>query len=130
MTGRQHGRLRYNDGFLLIAMAIADGALFGIRSLDDLWKQRMVDGDNEMPLLWNESASDLPIARRIEGGKVTQKPMSEERFRRIFDAVLQCAGYVGIRRSVRQIRRETAGKLNSRISYPEISVPLRKLPHR
>ncbi|KAH6847521.1 hypothetical protein B0I37DRAFT_431117 [Chaetomium sp. MPI-CAGE-AT-0009] len=43
-------------------MAIADGALFGISSLDDLWQQRMVNGDNEMPLLWNDSASNLPIA--------------------------------------------------------------------
>ncbi|KAK3896489.1 hypothetical protein C8A05DRAFT_20540, partial [Staphylotrichum tortipilum] len=113
MTGRQHGRLRYNDGFFLLAMAIADGALFGIHSLDDLWEQRIIDGDNEMPLLWNESASALPIARRVEHGKVTLQPMSEWRFRRMFDAVLTGSDYVGIRPSVHQIRRETAGKLNS-----------------
>jgi hypothetical protein len=71
MTGRQYSRLRYNDGFFLLVMAIADGALFGIYSLEELWQQRMVDGDNEMPLLWDEPASALPIVRRIEKGEVS-----------------------------------------------------------
>lgn len=44
MTGRQHSRLRYNDGFLLIAMAIADGALFGISSLDNYQLMATEDG--------------------------------------------------------------------------------------
>ena len=106
--------LRYNDGFLLLTMAIADGVLFGIQSMDDLWQQRIPDGDNEMHLLWNESASTLPIARRIENGKLSDKPMTKSRFTTIFDAVLRSAGYVGIGPSVHQIRRETAGKLNSK----------------
>ncbi|KAK3898146.1 hypothetical protein C8A05DRAFT_38281, partial [Staphylotrichum tortipilum] len=75
-------------------MAIADGALFGIHSLDDLWQQRIIDDDNEMPLLWDESASALPIARRVEHGKVTLQPMSEAKFRRMFNMVLTGSGYV------------------------------------
>ncbi len=90
----------------------------------------MVDGDNEMTLLWNESASALPIARRVSHGKVTLHPMSECRFRRIFDMVLMGSAYVGIRPSVHQIRRETAGKLNSRAPHEEVRAPLHRLTHR
>lgn len=105
-------------------MAIADGALFGIHSLDDLWQQKMVAGDNEMLLLWNESASALPIARCIKNGKVSLQPISQWRFRRMFNMVLIGSGYVGIRPSVHQIRRETARQLNSRVSYLGVRVPL------
>ncbi|KAH6617437.1 hypothetical protein F5144DRAFT_586453, partial [Chaetomium tenue] len=121
MTGRQRNKLRYNDGFLLVMMAIADGALFGISSPDDLWQQRIPDGDNETHLLWNDSASTLPIARRIENGKVSREPMTEKRFRTIFDAVIRGSDYVGITPSVHQIRRETAGKLNKRYTAAERS---------
>ncbi|KAH6614601.1 hypothetical protein B0J18DRAFT_439744 [Chaetomium sp. MPI-SDFR-AT-0129] len=121
MTGRQRDKLRYNDGFLLVMMAIADGALFGISSPDDLWKQRIPDGDNETHLLWNDSASTLPIARRIGEGKVSRAPMTENRFRAIFDAVIRGSDYVGITPSVHQIRRESAGKLNKRYTEAERS---------
>jgi hypothetical protein len=126
MTGKQRNKLRYNDGFLLVMMAIADGALFGISSPDDLWQQRIPDGDNETHLLWNDSASTLPIARRIENGKVSREPMTEKRFRTIFDAIIRGSDYVGITPSVHQIRRETAGKLNSNSPGPEGRV-LRRL---
>jgi hypothetical protein len=64
-------------------------------------------------------ASTLPIARRIENGKVSRAPMTEDRFRTILDAVIQGSDYLGIGPSVRQIRRKTAGKLNSNPSDPE-----------
>jgi hypothetical protein len=45
-------------------MAIADGALFGYKTLDNLKMQEIPAGENEVPLRFKESALDRPILRK------------------------------------------------------------------
>lgn len=100
---------------MLLLMAIADGALYGIHSLDDLWEQRIGEGDNEKQLLWKKKSKNQPIARRIRNGQVSPtEPWPVERFRKIFRDTLQQAGYVGIQPRINQVRRETGIQLESR----------------
>jgi hypothetical protein len=39
-------------------MAIADKALFGFNSVDDLWRQEFIPGEEELPLRWNKYVED------------------------------------------------------------------------
>jgi hypothetical protein len=49
-AGREHEKFIYNDAAFLLVMAIADGALFGYETLDDLQMQEIPEGENELPL--------------------------------------------------------------------------------
>jgi len=95
----------YNDGALLLAMAIADKALFGFNSMEDLWRQKIPTGEDELPLRWNESVNDLPILRKatINDG-VTKERMSKSMFSRIHSSTLRNAGYF-CGSSIHSIRR-------------------------
>jgi len=62
-------------------MAIADGALFGFKSLDDLQKQEIPPGKNELILQYNESVLDRPILRKCtKADGVTDEPMPKSAF--------------------------------------------------
>ena len=46
----QHGTLLYDDTQYLLALALADNAIWGIDTFDDLWQLQIPDGYNELPL--------------------------------------------------------------------------------
>ena len=46
----QHGILLYDDTQYLLALALADNAIWGIDTFDDLWQLQIPDGDDELPL--------------------------------------------------------------------------------
>lgn len=60
----QHLKLLHDDTQYLLAMAFADKALYGIESPAELWKMDIPDGDDELPLRWNDEVLDLPIVRQ------------------------------------------------------------------
>jgi hypothetical protein len=49
-AGKEHEKFIYNDAAFLLAMAIANGALFRVENLDDIKKQEIPPGDNELVL--------------------------------------------------------------------------------
>ncbi|KAI9764758.1 MAG: hypothetical protein M1840_008027 [Geoglossum simile] len=49
-ASREHAKLLYNNGALLLAMAIADEALFGFNSMEDLWRQEIPQGEDKVSL--------------------------------------------------------------------------------
>lgn len=56
---------------MLLIMAIADGVLFGISYLKRLLKLCILDGDNEIDLLWTEGSDEWPIVHKIICGEVS-----------------------------------------------------------
>jgi hypothetical protein len=112
--------LLYNDGALLLPMAIADKALFGFNSVDDLWWQEFITGEDELPLRWNKSVEDLPILRNVtmEEG-VTEDPMSKWTFLRIFRSTLRNAGYF-CGSSIHQIR--LGKKVDGRLCFSGLNL--------
>src|SRR5436305_13454778 len=99
----------YNDGAFLLAMAIADGALFGFESMSDLWRQKIPMGEEELQLRWNESVQDQPILRAITPDGVIEEPMSKSQFMRIHKSTLLNAGYFS-NCSIHAIRRNLGKK--------------------
>jgi hypothetical protein len=60
---KEHLKLIYNCTAYLLTMAIADNALFGIESLDNLLKLEIPPGKEKLELSFKESALNRPILR-------------------------------------------------------------------
>jgi len=63
-TGKEHPKRIYNCTAYFLAMAVANNALFGIESLEDLQKLEILAGEEELSLSFKESALDRPILRK------------------------------------------------------------------
>jgi hypothetical protein len=59
MAGIGHDRFIYDDTVFLLAIVLVDGALFGFESLDDLQRQQIPPGEDELILRFKESALNL-----------------------------------------------------------------------
>ena len=110
----QHGTLLHDDTQFLLALAIADHAIWGVNTLDDLWQLRIPDGEDELLLRWNDSVMDLPILRNatMRDG-VTNEPLLKRTFDRIVKDVLNHSGFFG-HATVHAIRRFVGKKINGK----------------
>lgn len=108
----QHSTLLHDDTQFLLALAIADHAIWGVNTLDDLWQLQIPDGDNELPLRWNDSVMHLPILRKatMRDG-VTNEPLLKGSFERIVKSVLNLSGFFEDA-TVHAIRRFVGKKIN------------------
>jgi hypothetical protein len=62
-------------------VAIADGTLFGLESIDDLLSERIAEGDDYKRLRFHDHALERPILRKCtKAGGVTDELMSQETF--------------------------------------------------
>ena len=105
-------------------MAIADNALFGIESLEDLQKLEIPAGEEELSLCFKESALDRQILRKCSKEKGTiEEMMPKSAFLRIFRAMMKKAGYF-CGTSIHAIRRYLGKKVDgkSRLFGPSPSV--------
>jgi hypothetical protein len=112
-AGKEHSRLLYNDGAMLLTLASADKALFGFDSLEDLWQQEIPPGETHVVLRWKESVEELPILRQIKKGIVTEDPWLLSSFTAMFREVLDIEGYSS-GAGVHQIRRDLGKKVDSK----------------
>lgn len=93
-AAKEDGRLFYNDAGFLLVLALADGALEGYRTFDDLREQVIPADRDEVPLRFKQEVLNLPIARKCtKSGGVTNDPMSKSQFEAIFRSSLINAGY-------------------------------------
>lgn len=113
----------YNDACLLLNMAIADDALFGYETLDDVRQQVIPAGKDELILRFKDSALEQPILRKCtKAGGVTDKPMPESAFRTVFQSTLVNAGYLWSL-SIHAIRRSLGKKVDSKY-FTQLASPL------
>ncbi|KAK5045118.1 hypothetical protein LTR84_009451 [Exophiala bonariae] len=92
---KEYKRLFYNDTDFLLAIAIADGALFSYDTLDDVRQQIIPTGKDEVILRFKDAALDRPILRKCtKAGGVTDDPMPKSAFLAIFKSTLINAGYL------------------------------------
>lgn len=86
--------LIYNDAAFLLVLAIADEALFGFKSLDDIRRQEIPAGEDQLLLSYTESALDRPILRKCTKAEgVTEEPMPKATFLAIYEKSMKNAGY-------------------------------------
>jgi hypothetical protein len=113
-AAREHKQLFYNDAGILLAMATADDALFGYNSLEDIRKQKIPAGQDELVLRFKDSALNLPILRKCtKTSGVADDIMSKSSFTSIFKSTLTNAGYFcGL--SIHAIRRQLGKDVDSK----------------
>jgi hypothetical protein len=76
-------------------MAIADGALFGYKSIAELREQQIPEGEDELPLRFHVSALNRPILRKYtQAHGVTEEPMPLHAFLDIWRSTLVNADYL------------------------------------
>jgi hypothetical protein len=96
-------------------MAIADGALFGYKSLEDVRAQEIPAGQDELILRFKDSALERPILRKCtKTGGVTDDPMPKSSFTTIFRSILTNAGYL-CGPSIHAIRRQLGKGVDSKL---------------
>jgi hypothetical protein len=61
IIGKEREKFIYNNAAFLLAMAIANSALLRYKTLNDLYKQEIPLGENELHLWFNRSALNQPI---------------------------------------------------------------------
>jgi hypothetical protein len=113
-TGKEHPKLIYNSTAYFVAMALADGALYGIESVEDLLKMEIPAGQDEIDLIFKKSVLDLPILRNCTKEKgTTEEIMPTSAFLRIFRAMMKKAGYM-CGTSIHAIRRYLGKKVDGK----------------
>ena len=96
-----------------MCMGLADKALFGFSSPDDLGEQKIPDGRNEVHLRWHDWALDIPICRAADRQRIIlpHTAMPQHIFTAILGRVLMTL-YVGVLISIHQIRRQLGKKID------------------
>ncbi|KAN0069234.1 Protein of unknown function (DUF3435) domain containing protein [Elaphomyces granulatus] len=129
-AAKDHGRLFYNDAGFLLAMAIADDALFGYESLEDVRAQEIPSGKDELILRFKDSALERPILRRCtKTGGVTSDPMPKSSFTAILKSTLTNAGYL-YGPSIHAIRRQLGKEVDKRYTAVQRSQHLTQADER
>ena len=104
----------HDDTQHLLTIALADGALYGIGSTEDLWDRDILDGDDALPLRWKDEVLELPIVRNaIKAHGVTNTPLPKLTFERILKSVLNLSGYFGTA-TIHAIRRALGKKVDGK----------------
>ena len=117
-TRNEHEKFIYNDTAFLLAMDIADGALFGYKTLDDLQKQEKSHGREQDPFSIQQVSLEAAILRRCSKAKgIRNGPMPRAAFTKIFGNALKNAGYL-CATSIRAIHRQLGKKVDER--YTEV----------
>ncbi|MCJ1474750.1 hypothetical protein MMC13_003410 [Lambiella insularis] len=113
-AAKEHKCLFYNDAGFLLAIAIADGALFGYDTLDDIRRQQIPSGENELLLRFKDSSLSQPMLRKCtKTGGVTHEPIPKSSFTSIFKSAMTNAGYFcGL--SIHAIRRQLGKGIDKR----------------
>jgi hypothetical protein len=118
-TGKEHPKLIYNCTAYFLSLALADNALFGIQSLEDLQKLEIPAGEEELGLSFKESALDRPILRKCTKEKGTlEEMMPKSAFLRIFQAMMKKAGYF-CGTSIHAVRRYLGKKVDGKSHSPD-----------
>jgi hypothetical protein len=93
-------------------MAIADNALFGITSVEDLQQMEIPPEQDELILIYNEDVKDTYVLKKCTKAKgVTEEPMPKSAFCAIFQAFMKIIGYFcGM--SIHAIRRYLGKKVD------------------
>ena len=123
-AAKEHERFFYNDAGFLLAMAIADNALFGYESFEDVRAQEIPSGQDELVLRFMDSALERPILRKCtKTGGVTDDPMPKSSFTAIFKSTLTNTGYI-CGPSIHAIRQQLGKGVDSKL-VPLISTSCR-----
>ena len=107
----------YSGALYLLALALADNALYGFSSSEEVFEQRIPEGQDELVLRWNEEAEDRCIARGITAEGASEDPLTKEAYHADFRKILNNAGYF-LTATVHAMRRNLGAAVQGQSSFP------------
>lgn len=77
---RDHSRPQFASGLLLAIIAISQGTINGIHTLEDLAQMELQEGEDEIPLSWRHDAMEKPVFRNVTAQGAQDLTLTTERF--------------------------------------------------
>jgi hypothetical protein len=110
---KSKNRLLYNGLMFFFALAIADNALKGYETLDDLMKARLPEGRDSWELQWEEEARGLPVLRMASANGVDKSRALT--YAALWNQIVPLGYEIGCRDSLKihAIRAGVANKIKS-----------------
>jgi hypothetical protein len=97
----------------LLALALADNAIFGYSSADEIWQQSIPPGENELRLQWNKEAENRCIVRGITATEDSEAAMTKAQFHNDFRRVMNNADYFKTA-TIHAVRRALGAVVNGK----------------
>ncbi|KAK2051913.1 hypothetical protein LY76DRAFT_673081, partial [Colletotrichum caudatum] len=113
VSGEGDTTLLYNEITFLLNLALADSALEGISTWDDIHQIRIPEGKTHVSLSWKDDVLLLPVLRKVKDGVVTEEPMTKREFQDIWKALLLGEGFHG-HGGIHMVRRGLGKQLEER----------------
>ncbi|KAJ5145808.1 uncharacterized protein N7515_000372 [Penicillium bovifimosum] len=115
---RDSNKPQFASGQLLLALALAHGALFGIETVSDLEEFDLSNG--EIPLKWKESFKTKPIFRNVTADGPQEIPLTNKEFSSYLHQIFDAAGY-SEHPTIHCLRRNLAKEVESRYGSAPVS---------
>lgn len=107
----------YSGALYLLALALADNALYGFSTPKEVFEQRIPEGQDELVLRWNEEAEDRCIVRGVTAEGVSEDPLTKETYQADFQKILKNACYF-VTATVHAMRRALGAAVKSQSLLP------------
>ncbi|PYH76431.1 hypothetical protein BO82DRAFT_347115 [Aspergillus uvarum CBS 121591] len=105
----------YSGALYLVALALADKALFGFTTPEEFFEQRIPEGQNELVLRWNDEARNRCIIRSATAEGVSEDPMTKESYQADFRRIMAAACYY-VTATVHAMRRALGAAVEEKYS--------------
>ncbi|KAJ5139024.1 uncharacterized protein N7515_003872 [Penicillium bovifimosum] len=115
---RDSNKPQFASGQLLLALALAHGALFGIETVSDLEEFDLSNG--EIPLEWKESFKTKPIFRNVTADGPQEIPLTNKEFSSYLHQIFDAAGY-SEHPTIHCLRRNLAKEVEARYGSAPVS---------
>ncbi|KAJ5971697.1 uncharacterized protein N7479_001615 [Penicillium vulpinum] len=116
---RDSNRPQFASGYLLLSLALAHGAIYGVDTVDDLAQFDLSNG--EIPLRWKEEYLDKPVLRHATADGPQETPLTKQKFCSCLRQIFTAAGYFGELATIHCIRRNLGKKVEKRNGSAPVS---------
>ncbi|CAG7932841.1 unnamed protein product [Penicillium olsonii] len=116
---RDSNRPQFASGYLLLSLALAHGALFGVNTVDDLAQFDLSNG--EIPLRWKDEYLEKPVLRHATADGPQETPLTKQKFCSCLRQIFAAAGYFGELATIHCIRRNLGKKVEKRHGSAPVS---------
>ncbi|KAJ5112663.1 hypothetical protein N7532_000708 [Penicillium argentinense] len=108
-------RPQFASGYILLALALEHGALFGIETAEDLAQYDLSNG--QIPLHWNDEYLEKPVLRNVIAEGPQDTPLAKDAFGKCLEEMLAAAGYT-TKPKVHEIRKHLGKKIEGGLPKP------------
>lgn len=109
---RDSKRPQFASGYLLLALALQHGALFGVETVEDLANYDLSSG-KPIELRWKDEYLKKPVLRNVTAAGPQDVPLHAEKFAELLTEIVTTAGY-SKNMTIHKIRKFLGSVIESR----------------